>query len=238
MAVWAGSYPVSLAQFQDSYDTQGVHIGTEVTYLHSDHLGTPRIGTNASKQITWRNRSDAFGIADLSGSAVVRLRFPGQLSLGIAGLNYNYYRDYDPTVGRYLESDPLGIEAGNNTYIYTADNPLRFRDPQGMKFCGSGWYEPYVADTFAGLVSFEEPCFRHDVCYGTCGADKAKCDRTLRLDMRRQCIANYRAGKIWGLSGCLERGDVYRAVLSIRILTTFDESQAEACANCKGPRSR
>ena len=36
---------VAVAQFQDGYDTQGVHIGTEVPYLHSDHLGTPRIGT-------------------------------------------------------------------------------------------------------------------------------------------------------------------------------------------------
>jgi RHS repeat-associated protein len=128
--VWLDDLPV--AQFQDSYDAQGVYIGTEATYLHSDHLGTPRIGTNASKQITWRNRSDAFGIADLSGSAVVRLRFPGQLSLGVAGLNYNYYRDYDPKVGRYVESDPIGLEGGLNTYGYVAQNPLRFMDPSGL----------------------------------------------------------------------------------------------------------
>jgi RHS repeat-associated protein len=129
--IWLDDLPV--AQFQDSYDTQGVYIGTEATYLHSDHLGTPRIGTNASKQITWRNRSDAFGIADLSGSAVVRLRFPGQLSLGVAGLNYNYYRDYDPKVGRYVESDPIGLDGGLNTYGYVGGNPLSFTDPLGLE---------------------------------------------------------------------------------------------------------
>ncbi len=127
--VWLDDLPV--AQFQDSYDAQGVYIGTEATYLHCDHLGTPRIGTNAGKQITWRNRSDAFGIADLSGSAVVRLRFPGQLSLGVAGLNYNYYRDYDPKVGRYVESDPIGLDGGVNTYGYVEQNPLRYVDPTG-----------------------------------------------------------------------------------------------------------
>jgi RHS repeat-associated protein len=239
--LWLDDLPV--AQFQDSYDAQGVYIGTEATYLHSDHLGTPRIGTNASKQITWRNRSDAFGIAALSGSAVVRLRLPGQLSLGVAGLNYNYYRDYDPKVGRYLESDPLGIEAGNNTYAYTADNPLRYRDPQGLKFCGagSGVGEKIVPDSFSGLVSFEGPCFRHDVCYGTCGADKAKCDRALRMDMRRECIADYKAGKIWALQACLQRGDAYFFGLDRSIILAplaFKNAQEEACASCKGPRAR
>jgi RHS repeat-associated protein len=129
--IWLDDLPV--AQFQDSYDAQGVYIGTEATYLHSDHLGTPRIGTNAGKQITWRNRSDAFGIADLSGSAVVRLRFPGQLSLGVAGLNYNYYRDYDPKVGRYVESDPIGLEGGLNTYTYADNVPTVLTDPLGLK---------------------------------------------------------------------------------------------------------
>jgi RHS repeat-associated protein len=120
-----------VAQIQDSYDTQGALIGTEVTYLHADHLGTPRIGTNASRQVTWRNRSDAFGIPELSDTAVVRLRFPGQLSLGVAGLNYNYFRDYDPQIGRYLESDPIGLKGGLNTYGYVEQNPLRYVDPTG-----------------------------------------------------------------------------------------------------------
>jgi len=128
--VWLDNLPV--AQFQDSYDSQGTYQGTTVTYLHADHLGTPRLGTNGSQQVTWRYESDAFGIATLSGTAVVGLRFPGQQSLGIAGLNYNYYRDYVPDRGRYLESDPIGLRGGLNTYGYVSANPLRFSDPLGL----------------------------------------------------------------------------------------------------------
>lgn len=72
------------------------------------------------------------GFAALSGSAVVRLRFPGQLSLGVAGLNDNYYRDYDPKVGRCLESDPIGLQGGVNTYLYANANPIGYVDRKGQ----------------------------------------------------------------------------------------------------------
>ncbi|MCE7904110.1 MAG: hypothetical protein DYH20_16175 [Gammaproteobacteria bacterium PRO9] len=52
-----------------------------MTYLYADHLGTPRIGTDATKAITWRYQSDAFGVGTPSGTASVRLRLPGQIDL-------------------------------------------------------------------------------------------------------------------------------------------------------------
>jgi uncharacterized protein RhaS with RHS repeats len=48
------------------------------------------------------------------------------------GLNQNYFRDYDPMVGRYVESDPLVLRAGINTYGYVASNPISGIDPFGL----------------------------------------------------------------------------------------------------------
>jgi RHS repeat-associated protein len=60
------------------------------------------------------------------------LRFPGQIYMAETGLNYNWSRDYDPLTGRYVESDPMGLIAGVNTYAYGLDNPLSYTDPRGL----------------------------------------------------------------------------------------------------------
>jgi RHS repeat-associated protein len=85
-----------------------------------------------SGQEVWRMQSDAFGRTAITSSGpVVRLRFPGQINYGYAGIYYNYYRDYDSNTGRYLESDPIGLSGGLNTYGYAFQNPVRYLDPTG-----------------------------------------------------------------------------------------------------------
>jgi RHS repeat-associated protein len=105
-------------------------LGSEaIRYLHTDHLKTPRLATGQSGAILWRWEGEAFGSAAPElASATVNLRFPGQYFDVETGLHYNYFRDYDPSVGRYVQSDPVGVAGGLNTYAYTYNNPTGYFD--------------------------------------------------------------------------------------------------------------
>jgi RHS repeat-associated protein len=112
---------------------------SQFAYLHADHIGTPRLATNGIGAIVWRWDSDAFGRGaanlDPDGDTTqmnVRLRFPGQYLDEETGLHYNYFRDYDPVIGRYVESDPIGLRGGLDTYAYAAGNPLSRIDLLGL----------------------------------------------------------------------------------------------------------
>lgn len=113
--------------------------GADIYEVHSDQLGTPRAITDAGTVI-WRWESDPFGTTatqeDPDGDLTLftyNLRFPGQYYDDETGLHYNYYRTYDPSTGRYLESDPIGLDGGLNTYGYVEANPLSFVDPLGLQ---------------------------------------------------------------------------------------------------------
>ncbi len=110
-----------------------------VSYLHTDHLATPKIATNPTGTVVWRWESRAFGNykiekdPDGDGTNVnVRLRFPGQFKDGESGLYYNWNRYYDPAIGRYVTSDPIGLDGGPNSYLYVGANPLSSIDPTGL----------------------------------------------------------------------------------------------------------
>ncbi|OGI40901.1 MAG: hypothetical protein A2140_08115 [Candidatus Muproteobacteria bacterium RBG_16_62_13] len=110
-----------------------------IVYLHTDHLHTPRSATDANQQVIWRWDADAFGAApaaedpDQDGLFMpVNLRFGGQYYDAETGLFYNWNRYYDPKIGRYISSDPIGLEGGLNSYTYVRNNPLRYTDPMGL----------------------------------------------------------------------------------------------------------
>jgi RHS repeat-associated protein len=65
-------------------------------------------------------------------SLAYNLRFPGQYYQAETGLNQNVNRDYDPLIGKYIESDPMGIEAGINTFTYARNYSIGLIDPDGL----------------------------------------------------------------------------------------------------------
>ena len=83
------------------------------------------------------------------------LRFPGQYFDNETGLHYNYFRDYDPATGRYIESDPIGIYGGLNTYSYALENPVAKIDYWGLK-TGIPWYDIVVQGCNFGIRGLNE----------------------------------------------------------------------------------
>jgi len=129
--IWMGDMPVAMVDYPEGIE--------RVTYLHADHLNTPRYGTNQAGAVVWQWQSDAFGNGhpneDVDGNGVsvqLNLRFPGQYYDAETGLHYNWNRYYDPSIGRYITSDPIGLEGGLNTYAYTEGNPIGLIDPMGL----------------------------------------------------------------------------------------------------------
>ena len=111
----------------------------QVYTLHNDHLGTPQVMSNALGQKVWQAHYDPFGNAtvnedvDGDGQTIsLNLRFPGQYYDQESGLHYNYFRYYDPSTGRYITSDPIGLAGGLNTYLYANATPLKYIDPKGL----------------------------------------------------------------------------------------------------------
>lgn len=85
-----------------------------------------------NQQIVWQADYQPFGKTNVSVNLVINnVRFPGQYFDEESGLHYNYFRDYDPSIGRYLKSDPIGLAGGPNTYAYVSQNPVNFVDPRG-----------------------------------------------------------------------------------------------------------
>lgn len=88
---------------------------------------------------------------------------------------YNYFRDYDPVTGRYVQSDPIGLEGGLNTYLYAEANPLRYIDPYGLQKVNLGQGYTGRIDPFnlGGQATFEvhvmNPAGREVGIYGPNG---------------------------------------------------------------------
>jgi RHS repeat-associated protein len=113
-------------------------IGREVNggleAIHDDQTGRPQVVTNTSGAVVWNAQNGPFSrTVTLSNAAALNVGFPGQYYDQETGLWNNGFRDYDPTLGRYVESDPIGLDGGVNSYAYVSSNPLSLVDPLGLR---------------------------------------------------------------------------------------------------------
>ncbi|MEQ6205021.1 RHS repeat-associated core domain-containing protein, partial [Sulfitobacter sp. HNIBRBA2951] len=103
----------------------------EVFLIRTDHIGRPIFATDTSGVKVWEASYLPFGGVHVSTGATSDLRFPGQWFQSESGLHQNWMREYDPTTGRYIQADPLGLVDGASVYGYALQNPGRYTDPTG-----------------------------------------------------------------------------------------------------------
>ncbi|QSA99130.1 RHS domain-containing protein [Methylococcus sp. EFPC2] len=116
-----------LARINYDVDSDPTQTPWAIHYYHNDRLGTPQKTTDQAGNLSWAAQIDPFGKATVtSGYITQSLRFPGQYYDEESGLHYNIARFYDPNLGRYLKSDPIGLAGGINTYAYVGNNPLTY----------------------------------------------------------------------------------------------------------------
>jgi RHS repeat-associated protein len=201
-------------------------------YVHADHLNTPRAITDESQRVVWRwENTEPFGKSppeedpDGDGSAFeMPLRFPGTYADRETSTLYNYFRDYDPQTGRYLQPDPLGVRttasptptpALNHIYGYAKQDPLREADPtglhpiiQGLRLIGAfagGYLASSTIGDFGLMIINEQTARSYDepirlmtkLCVET--RDPGYCSAATRLEREKfVCTAGTaaRAGRV------------------------------------------
>ncbi len=122
--VWLGDTPIAV-----------IEPGSPATtyYIHTDHIGRPMAMTDPGGNFVNETDFVVFGNTwSVAGAVGVDLRFPGQMAQYESGLFYNWNRQYDPTIARYTQPDPLGLVDGPSRYAYVGSDPMQETDPEGL----------------------------------------------------------------------------------------------------------
>ncbi|MEP6019201.1 MAG: RHS repeat-associated core domain-containing protein [Paracoccaceae bacterium] len=119
--IWFDGVPVAIVDGQTD----------EIFFVRTDHIGRPVFAADANGVKVWEASYLPFGGVHVASTDAINLRFPGQWFHAEPGLHQNWMRDYDPTTGRYMQADPLGLVDGASVYGYALQNPGRYVDPTG-----------------------------------------------------------------------------------------------------------
>lgn len=167
--------------------------GVAVFWIEPDHIDTPRLVVNAAHDPVWRWENTPFGDADADtnpggrGAFAFDLRFPGQVFDIETRTHYNYQRDYEPGTGRYVQSDPIGLDGGINTYGYVNQSPIDSFDPEGLK--PKPKPKPPVPCKTKNCLGYKGKCYVYMIKrpngktwkYGeSCGPKQKRCDDQVR----------------------------------------------------------
>ena len=155
-------------------------------YLHADHLGRPQFATDADGAVVWDMGDGVtpFGEGvNLAGAFAQKLMFPGQYADAETGaeitLSHNWHRTYDPTLGRYLQSDPIGLAGGLNRYAYVGGNPVGYFDYRGLDNPGIDGRADSAAGLARSFANRPRPDFGDtSICgyYETMASENQNCD--------------------------------------------------------------
>jgi RHS repeat-associated protein len=178
----------------------------EIHFYHCDHLGTPIALTDKQGQIVWAAKYDPWGNIEEEFDPYDMhqdIRLPGQHHDRETGLYYNRHRYYDPTIGAYINQDPIGLRGGNTNFYGYPTAPLRKTDPLGLfqwhgNWCGPDWTggrehpfvpnsDPYYYESPVDIV--DKACMNHDVCYSLC-RDEFPCSTSDRGKCMKECDTN------------------------------------------------
>lgn len=103
-------------------------------FVFCDWRGSPELVVGEDGQVAWQALLEAYGCARMGRAEALHqpLRFPGHYYDSETRLHYNRFRYYSPELGRYIESDPIGLDGGINLYAYTY-NPVTQTDVRGLR---------------------------------------------------------------------------------------------------------
>ncbi|WP_313345633.1 RHS repeat-associated core domain-containing protein, partial [Stenotrophomonas sp.] len=167
----------------------------------------------------WSNKSEVFGNqapgVDPDGDGVafeLALRFPGQQATDASGMFYNYQRDYDPAVGRYSQSDPIGLRGGLSTFAYVSSSPIQRVDPAGLEEsipqltgsegAGPGFNWRYYVDRTLEAIGYPVTV-PASAAVQTSGYRDMRNDNTTFNDKYFHCVANCQSRRVAGsLAAC------------------------------------